>query len=673
MRQSSVQRVRWTPDQQQALQQRLVGEWAHDTWTFPPKPPSRALSFCFTCSSPTIRSELKYALWCKFDSGDWQRELNDEGLVNSVKHLNEWLSLVASGMHSLLERPLEEWELSLRSYLVERQLYNNNILRRLSASQTYREYAVEDRRVYLLRQIYAWPQRAYDERPETEKDIWDLRILGVNVNPSAGSRTLNFTDIDLPWLRELAKTFMRYNLAVHTPEDCVNKLVVLNSLARFVTSREGKPVPQQIDRALLVEFISWLSEQGLSAQRRYQALTTLRSLLNVCAHQLQLPQVSQEVLILDADLPKTPRTLPRDLPEEVLAQLQQHLDSLPTTVLRMVLILLECGLRVGELCTLTPDCLICDDKHEWYLRFYQRKAKKEHIIPLVNEQVIAVIQAQQQEIRNQYGAGWPWLFPRPRQPHQAYRQNIFANILNTWALEQEIRDRNGNLWRFQSHQFRHTVGMRLINQNVPLEVISRLFGHDSLRMTERYARKRAAQVRAELLRVQRRTVDYRGQVVMGDPSANSPDAQLLRKGIRGQTLPVGGRGRLVVLGPCEHANKCLTCLFWLTSTEDLPALKTFQAKAVRLRQRSEGVGNRLVTEQQDRLLPSLALRIAALEQPEQGVLTVPDLLVQLRAEFAQIETALEEARASGLIVATKRLERDLADLQATMAALEETE
>jgi hypothetical protein len=341
-------------------------------------------------------------------------------------------------------------------------------------------------------------------------------------------------------------------------------------------------------------------------------------------------------------------------------------------MLRMVVILLECGLRVGELCTLTPDCLICDDKHEWYLRFYQRKAKKEHIIPLVNEQVIAVIQAQQQEIRNQYGAGWPWLFPRPRQPRQAYRQNIFANILNTWALEQEIRDRNGNLWRFQSHQFRHTVGMRLINQNVPLEVISRLFGHDSLHMTERYARKRAAQVRAELLRVQRRTVDYRGQVVVGDPSANDPDAQLLRKGIRGQTLPVGGCGRLVVLGPCEHANKCLTCPFWLTSTEDLPALKTFQAKAVRLRQRSEAVGNRLVMEQQERLLPSLALRIAALEQPEQGTLTAPDLLAQLRSELAQIETALEEAQAAGLVVATKRLEQDLADLQATMATLEET-
>jgi integrase len=46
----------------------------------------------------------------------------------------------------------------------------------------------------------------------------------------------------------------------------------------------------------------------------------------------------------------------------------------------MVTILLECGMRIGELCVMPLDCLICDDKHEWYLHFYQMKGKQEHVI-----------------------------------------------------------------------------------------------------------------------------------------------------------------------------------------------------------------------------------------------------------------------------------------------------
>jgi hypothetical protein len=135
--------------------------------------------------------------------------------------------------------------------------------------------------------------------------------------------------------------------------------------------------------------------------------------------------------------------------------------------------------------------------------------------------------------------------------------------------------------------------MRLINEDVPLDVISRLLGHRSLEMTRRYAQKRAAQLRAELERVHRRrkTVDAAGQVVKGDSRANDLEVQMTRKGVRGQTLPVGGCGRLIVLGDCSHANKCLTCPMWLTSTDDLPALMSFYDRAIRLKQRAKASGN----------------------------------------------------------------------------------
>lgn len=151
--------------------------------------------------------------------------------------------------------------------------------------------------------------------------------------------------------------------------------------------------------------------------------------------------------------------------------------------------------------------------------------------------------------------------------------------------------------------------MRLINANVPLDVISRLFGHNSPTMTQVYARKREEQISDEVERAgrTRKTVNYQGQTVRGDMRANAPDVQLLRKGILGQTLPVGGCGRLIVLGDCEHANKCLTCPSWLTSTEDLPRLKVFHSKAIRLKQRAIEVGNSPILQNQDKIIPLLSI------------------------------------------------------------------
>ncbi len=148
---------------------------------------------------------------------------------------------------------------------------------------------------------------------------------------------------------------------------------------------------------------------------------------------------------------------------------------------------------------------------------------------------------------------------------------------------------------------------------------------------------------------------------------------MVRKGMRGQTLPVGGCGRLVVLGDCSHANKCLTCPMWLTSTDDLFALKSFYDRAVRLKQRALEAGNRFVIEQQERIISNLSVRIKSLEDTSgDGMLSVDDMLTQLRTDLIEAEGALEEANEAGLVLAAKHIERAITELKARIAALEES-
>ena len=127
----------------------------------------------------------------------------------------------------------------------------------------------------------------------------------------------------------------------------------------------------------------------------------------------------------------------------------------------------------------------------------------------------------------------------------------------------------------------------------------------------------------------------------------------------------------MISGKCAHANQCLDCTFWLTSTEDLPGLKIFYNKTTQLRQKAVEVGNQIVVKNLEHIIPLLALRIAKLEDTSMdGSLTVVDLLTQLRTECKEVESEMEEAREQGRLVVAKELERIVEDLKAKIIALE---
>src|SRR6266700_4141781 len=665
--------VHWSEEKQQGLQVPLTGMWAKDTWELG-GPNGKYRNIHFRLNSPSLKIELKYALWYKFASGERDATKQQTIFCSDAMCLFTWFNQGAPTVSSLLEKPLTYWEYSLRSYLVETSRRKQTRYKRLTTSQEYVEAVVEDTRICLLRQCYKIVASAYDDREESAKDCWDMRKMGLQVDLTVSQFRLNFAPISQPWLKQLAKEYLKYNAAVHSPGDCTIKLQAIRQFSRFLVLDAPTCCASDIDRALIVKYLGFLRKRQRSIRWCNQTLTHLRNFLETCIYYLQMQELTREHIIFDEDLAKEPETLSREIPEEVLEQLRTHLNTLPTTILRMVTILLECGLRIGELCLLPLDCLSWDDKHEWYLRLYQRKFSKEHIIPLVDEKVVEVIQAQQQEIRKQWGNTCPYLFPSPISHVKPYRQENFTRQLNIWAAKQDIRDRTGKLYRITAHQFRHTLGMRLLNDGVPIEVISRLLGHKSLMMTQVYARVRDKKMRADLERVarMRKTVDAHGQTVKGDPRANDPEAQMIRKGVRGQTLPVGGCGRLIVLGECSHANKCLTCPMWLTSTDDLSKLKSFYERAIHLKQQATACGNQFVIDQQERIIANLSVRIKSLEETStDGTLAVDEVLEQLKADLAEADSALEEVGEHGVIPAAKYLERTIADLKAKITALEE--
>jgi len=517
----------WSESKQQHLHVQLVGFWAADEWNLKQCPlvnngseAPYTKTLRFSCTSQALNLELKYTFWQKFTKGEWRTSCNWP-LDTYLKLLVSWLNHIAPTGRSLLEESLEKRELSLRSYLAERRILYEKPHTKRDRYQQIQTYASTDCRIRLMRGLYRQLQEIYDEREEYEKDIWDLRKLPVSLNGAESYYRLNFTRLCPSWLKSAAKQFLRYCLPFSAPSTCTDKVKMLVSFSAFFNSHYPDLQPAEIDRALIRHYLSMLAEKGFSEHTRINYIATLREFLELCAHTGWL-DVTAKRLIFDDDFPKRKQPQPRFIPESVMQQLNKHIEALPPQITRMTLILQECGMRVGELCTLSVNCLTQDAAGDWFLHYYRHKVKKAHSIPIARE-VVAVIQEQQQAVRVQWGSQETLLFPRS--PGQPFKKDTFIKELNRLAYEKEIKDATGKVYYFQSHQFRHTVGTRMINNGVPQHIVQRYLGHATPEMTGRYAYLFNQTMKEEYARFRGKTVDVTGRIIEPSGEVDSQEAQ----------------------------------------------------------------------------------------------------------------------------------------------------
>ncbi len=169
--------------------------------------------------------------------------------------------------------------------------------------------------------------------------------------------------------------------------------------------------------------------------------------------------------------------LSRVIPPEVLEQLKAYLGVLPIHIRVIVILLLECGLRVSELCALPLDCLMRDAAGNWLLRCASSKTRSERTIPL-SPDTAAMIQEQQQTLMQGKQGVMGLLFTDSK--GRPVSSRIFMKQLNRLAIEKDLRDVTGTVWQFQAPQFRSTFVTHMIEQQVPIEVIQQYIGAQTL-------------------------------------------------------------------------------------------------------------------------------------------------------------------------------------------------
>lgn len=426
-------------------------------------------------------------------------------------------------------------------------------------------------------------------------DVWDAETLGIDYHEYRPIPKIVFLDISQDWLKHFAKKFISYmaNNGKATGT-LANYATCLRKFSNFLEVNYPINGMEEINRDVIVDFLTYLKKSNLKPEPRRGIIGRLNTFFEIgkINQWFDIPSY----LIRSEDAPNKVKYLPRYMPSEVIQQLNQHLDALPDPIMRMILVIQECGLRVGELLTLPINCLKQDTKGDFYIQFMRHKMKNEDSIPISSE-IAEVIQEQQQYVRENLENNFKYLFCGSKKGRREFipeakmmTYDTFRHRINDLFKKYNICDNSGNPWQFQTHQFRHTVGTRMINLGIPHHIVQRYLGHESPTMTMRYAYIHDETLKKELNKYhENRVVNIAGETVELERSSleNDSDLEWFKKTVLAMALPYGYCGRPKVLGKCMlPPNSCLNCAYLRTNknfievfTDELKRTNEVLAKA----------------------------------------------------------------------------------------------
>ena len=387
-----------------------------------------------------------------------------------------------------------------------------------------------------------------------DSDIWDFEKLSIKNNHVHSMYKLNFTKLQPKWFLLITKKFIKFALNTKQFSSARSYLSAISHLSRFINKHMPECLPENINRLFALKFLNYIACLDISINTKHLAVTNVRTFIETVAKEAWLP-FPQERIIFEEDIPKRLTTPPRFIPESVMKQLMTHIHSVREDQARAILVLIETGRRISELCILPINCLKYDDSNYPFLEVNDQKTKKIYVIP-ISKKCEAIIKLQQSWLKQNSLEKYGYLFlgsATSRSP--CLKTKNLSLIIKKLAIENNIIGPDGKMWNFQTHQFRHTVGTRMINAGVSSAIIQRYLGHESPEMTSRYTHIHDQTLKEVFMKFQ----DNIDQISKEVRNYSANELEWLKGNIVKQCLSNGCCNLPLSQTRCPHANACLTC------------------------------------------------------------------------------------------------------------------
>jgi site-specific recombinase XerD len=216
-------------------------------------------------------------------------------------------------------------------------------------------------------------------------------------------------------------------------------------------------------------FIEYSQKQGYAMTTINRRLAALRSFYHFL--QLEQPNAPTNPVLPRRHFIRIGLRLPRDVEDPILVQLFEAI-RLPRDR-AMFLLMLRCGLRVGEVRNLSMQDLYLNPAHGSLPRLWLNGKGGKQRVAYLSKQTLFALQA--------------YLAARPTTTEPAVFLNRFGGRFTITGIQDRLAGycHTSGLW-ITCHQLRHTFARHLVEARVPVTSIQRLLGHAQLETTEVY-------------------------------------------------------------------------------------------------------------------------------------------------------------------------------------------
>lgn len=520
---------------------------------------SRIIDFSI-CENENLKNEIKNACAYMLENKLCQliTLFHDKYVITTaIKYVNEEIKF----KNSFTDFNSEEIYDNFEEFLKRKGIVHRSIQKRLGANMEIKEYMERNKTANFIRKIYEINKAAKcHDLKENEKDIWDIRKLDINVTGFNSARpryTINFENIKQPRIRKVVKKYEYERLKSSKYSTVIDDLKAINLFSVFLY--ETYPEIESLDqltRDVVLEFLGYIETLDMCHTTKGQRKGCLRVFLNLIV-MYGWKDTPKEKLINKSDYGKKVRMLPKPIDSMVLKELNDNVKYLPSDIRRMVYVIQNIGMRVNELCKLKIGSVKKDGEGDYFLEYYQSKVEKYNRIPIKNE-VAHVLLEQEKESLERFPQT-KYIFTR--NGLRPIGQESFSYHINRLAFERNIRDEQGNLYRFKSHHFRHTVATKYVNNGMEPNMIRMMLGHKKIKSIMSYIDLRDATVidaMEDVLNEQNKMLT----TLVGDvKEIIEPESYV--------DLVNGKCFKKNTERMCEKANKCYQCSMFYFCNEDI--------------------------------------------------------------------------------------------------------
>ncbi len=324
-----------------------------------------------------------------------------------------------------------------------------------------------------------------DQRPEWEKDIWNLENLGFEVrqNPIQMVKTISFTGIGQETIREEVKRASYIRIKYLSVGSLQGEIRAVRHFSEFLKERypEIKSLGS-VERLHIEEYLTHINLERGQERNLKTEMANLKDMLRQVGKVLEKPKLGK--LFIKRDMPKAPEVTFKTYSDEEIRRLNEYIVNMEEQTACALILHQMLGGRISDTLTLRTDCLYQENGH-YIVRMYQ--VKTSYYEKPVPEDVAKLIQKSMEYTYERYGET-EYIFVNESNPSLPFQYSMLKHRMYALIHENDICKDNGERMGFATHLFRHCYGMKLVEMHLDDAAIAHLLGHRGVSTVYRYRR-----------------------------------------------------------------------------------------------------------------------------------------------------------------------------------------